>query len=56
MLHEAILLIKQEWLEVQITFKDGYINFKDEDKVVSINQLQWETVKTFIDKEIEKNG
>lgn len=56
MIHEAILLIKQEWEGVEIYFKNDYIYFKNEDKVIFINCLQWETVKSFIDKEIEKNG
>ena len=56
MIHEAILLIKQEWELVEITFKNGYIYIKHEDKTIFINEIQWETVKSFIDKEIEKNG
>lgn len=54
---QLILTIKNEWEEVDFFIESGFIKIKDDDKkVVVIKKQDWESVKNFIDREIEKNG
>ncbi len=54
---QLILTIKNDWEEVNFFIESGFIKIKDDDKkVVVIKKQDWESVKNFIDREIEKNG
>lgn len=54
---QIILTLKNDWEEMQFFIEAGFIKIKDDDKhITKIKKQDWESIKNFIDREIEKNG
>jgi hypothetical protein len=54
---QIILTLKNDWEEMQFFIEAGFIKIKDNgEHITRIKKQDWESIKNFIDLEIEKNG